>query len=144
MIRIVCPNIETSKITKASPETLWQVLTDTTQWVIWGLSIRSVECTHKVIQKGSKGRIRTALGFWLPFEVTDFFPGRFWSWRVAGIRATGHGVEPLANGRCRLFFVVPLWAAPYVIVCQLAVRNIVCLAKMKQKPHMSTENQSSR
>lgn len=142
MIRIVFPSIETSKIAKASAETLWRILTDTTQWVHWGPSIRSVECSHKVIQKGSKGRIRTAFGFWLPFEVTDYSPGRFWFWRVGGIRATGHGVEPLANGRCRLFFSVPLWAAPYVIICHMAIRRIVLLAKMEPKYQMSIETKS--
>jgi hypothetical protein len=142
MIRIVFPNIEISKIANASSETLWRILTDTTQWVIWGLSIRSVECTHKVIQKGSKGQIRTALGFWLPFEVTDHFSGRFWSWSVGGIRATGHGIEPLSKGRCRLVFLVPLWAAAYVIICHMAIRRIVLLAEMKPKPQLSTESKS--
>jgi len=67
---------------------------------------------------------RTALGWRVPFEITEYKEGRFWFWRVAGIRATGHLVVPLEVGRCRLIFTVPIWAAPYAAVCLLGLIRI--------------------
>jgi hypothetical protein len=64
------------------------------------------------------------LGLWVPFVITDFEIDRYWSWRVLGIRATGHRVERLAEGLCRLTFEVPIFGAPYVIVCREAVARI--------------------
>jgi hypothetical protein len=43
---------------------------------------------------------------------------------VAGIPATGHRVEALGPGRCRVVFEVPLLAAPYLAVCRLAAHRI--------------------
>ena len=131
MIKIAFPNIETSKTVHASAETLWRILTETNQWTRWGPSVRSVACSHRVISHDSTGRIQTALGFWLPFEVTEFSLGRFWSWRVGGIRATGHRIEPLSKNSCRVVFEVPLVAAPYVLICHMAIKRIVQLAEMK-------------
>jgi hypothetical protein len=47
--------------------------------------------------------------------------------RSFGINATGHRVEPLDESSCRLVFQVPLWAAPYLVVCKIAVDRIVQL-----------------
>ena len=81
----------------------------------------------KYIKKGSHGRVKTALHFWVPFQITDLDSGKYWSWRVFGINATGHRVEPLDESSCRLVFQVPLWAAPYLVVCKIAVDRIVQL-----------------
>jgi hypothetical protein len=71
--------------------------------------------------------VRTVLGAWLPFEVTEFTEGRSWRWRVAGLPATSHLVEPRPGG-CRVTFGVPFAAAPYALVCQEALRRIERLA----------------
>jgi len=122
--RISFPNVEISRCIKASPEALWDILTDTTRWPTWGPSVVDVQCPHKRIQKGSRGRVKTALGLWIPFLVTDFELERYWSWRVFGVRATGHRVEKCAEGLSRLTFEVPLLGAPYVIVCRGAISRI--------------------
>jgi hypothetical protein len=53
--------------------------------------------------------------------------GRYWSWRVFGIPATGHRVDQVSKGVCRLVFEVPVFGAPYVIVCCIALHRIVRL-----------------
>jgi hypothetical protein len=63
----------------------------------------------------------------LPYTVTAFEPGRYWSWSVAGIPATGHRVVPQAGG-CLVTFTVPWWAPAYLPVCALALRRIERLA----------------
>ena len=52
---------------------------------------------------------------WLPFEVARFEDGHAWSWRVGGILATGHRVEPLGPSRCRVVFELPALALPYAV-----------------------------
>jgi hypothetical protein len=64
------------------------------------------------------------LGIWLPFYITTFEDGRYWDWRVAGLAATGHRVDPLGSRRCRLSFTVPAWAIGYGIVCRRALTHI--------------------
>jgi hypothetical protein len=80
----------------------------------------------------SRGRVCTALGVWLPFEVVRFEDGRVWSWRVGGILATGHRVEPLGPSRCRVAFEVPALAWPYLFVCRTALRHIAAIVQAHQ------------
>ena len=125
MIKVSYPDLEISCLVKVSPETLWDLLTDTYRWVEWGPSILEVQCSGRYIRKGSRGRVKTAVGLWIPFVVTEFDPGRRWSWRVGGVRATGHRVEPQVGRICRLIFEVPVFAAPYLVVCRIAMGRIV-------------------
>jgi len=83
-----------------------------------------VEPAAGVVVAGLRGRVRTRLGLSLPFEITAVEPGRAWRWRVAGVAATGHRVEPLGPMRCRVVFEVPRWAAPYALVCRAALRRL--------------------
>ena len=127
MVKIVFPNLEISSIIGASSDEVWELLTDTLTWVDWGPSISEVQSSNRYIKKGSHGRIKTSLSFWVPFQVTDLDAGSQWSWRIYGIRATGHRIEPLHEGNCRLIFQVPIWAAPYLLVCKLALDRIAQL-----------------
>ena len=136
----------------ASAEDVWVLLTDTGQWPAWGPSITGVEpgpagipAGHAAgsaartaagsasgtasggLALGSRGKVRTVLGVALPYTVTAFEPGRYWSWSVAGIQATGHRVLP-QDGGCLVTFTVPWWAPPYLLVCALALRRIERLA----------------
>jgi len=74
--------------------------------------------------RGCAGGSRQALGSWLRFEITDWEAGRRWSWRVVGVPATDHVVEPLGPGRCRVAFAVPRWAPFYLPVCRAALRRL--------------------
>ena len=109
------------------PAAVWQAITDTHLWPQWGPSVSAVQCDVRYIRAGAQGRVQTRLGLWVPFLVTTFEPGRYWHWRVSGIPATGHRVEPLDAERCRLVFEVPVWAPPYVWVCRRALFRIESL-----------------
>ena len=127
MIKIAFPYIEISRVVAASSDRAWGLLTDTFTWKVWGPTVLDVRSSDRYIKKGSHGRVKTALHFWVPFQITDLDSGKYWSWRVFGINATGHRVEPLDESSCRLVFQVPLWAAPYLVVCKIAVDRIVQL-----------------
>lgn len=61
------------------------------------------------------------MNIWLPFVIEDLEPEYYWDWRVGGIAATGHRVEPRGDYRCKLSFSIPVWAFGYGIVCDLAL-----------------------
>ena len=112
---------------------VWQLITDTETWSRWGPSVRKVDSPDRFIHAGLKGRILTPFGIWLPFNIEKFEPERYWNWRVAGIPATGHLVEPLKNHRCRLTFTVPAWAPIYGLVCRIALNRIQKLSALPSK-----------
>jgi hypothetical protein len=124
MIKIAFPYVEISRVVGASPKIVWEFLTDTFTWEGWGPSILAVRSSERYIRKGSYGRVKTILRFWLPFHITDLDSGTYWSWRIFGINATGHRLERLDESTCRLVFQVPLWAAPYLLVCKIALDRI--------------------
>lgn len=129
MIRLGFPDMKIARTVPASPEAVWDLLTDTVRWTEWGPSVRAVACVERYIRKGSRGWVGTPLGFRLPFVVTEWEEGRYWRWRVAGIRATGHRVEPRARNSCLVLFEVPLVAAPYLVVCKVALDRIAALCR---------------
>lgn len=103
---------------------LWEILTDTRQWPLWGPSLTQVECSDRFITVGSSGRVRTVLGIWLPFTITGFKHMQYWGWRIGRFNATGHQLTLLQPERCRLTFSMPWWAAPYLVVCFIALQRI--------------------
>lgn len=107
----------------------WQLLIDTDEWPGCGPSVRAVETLRRSIGPELHGRAQTAAGLWLPFEITDWQPERYWAWRVGGVAATGHGVEPVGAYRCRVRFLIPRWAPFYRPVCRQALRRIAALAE---------------
>ena len=110
-----------------SPAAAWALLTDTRRWPEWGPTVSAATVTSSAspfVATGSTGRVRTPVGVWLPFEVTEFDEGHRWSWRVTGVPATSHEVEPAGADGCRVSFLVPTAAAPYLAVCALALRRI--------------------
>ena len=127
MIKIAFPNIEISRVVGAASNRVWELLTDTVAWEEWGPSIISVQSSERYIKKWSHCRVKTALRFWVPFQVTELDSGKCWSWRIFGISATGHRIERLDECSSRLVFQVPIWAAPYLVVCKVALDRIVQL-----------------
>jgi len=107
-----------------SPEATWNLLTDTTQWPQWGPSVREVICSDRFVKKGLEGYVRTAIGLTLRFVITDYVPGRFWKWAVAGVAATGHRLRPIGPRACIVAFEMPIIWLPYGIVCKLALKRI--------------------
>jgi uncharacterized protein YndB with AHSA1/START domain len=112
----------------APAERVWELIAETARWPEWGPSVVAVDPPAARVAPGLRGRVRTPAGFSVPFEITEVEPGRAWRWRVAGVAATGHRVEGLGDGRCRVVFEVPRWAAPYALVCRIALRRIARLA----------------
>lgn len=108
----------------APAETLFSLLTDTHAWPTWGPSVRDVRSPTRFVEAGTRGQILTPLGLWIPFHVTDFVPGRSWHWRVLGLPATGHRVEPLTPTSCRVVFELPALARPYALVCREALTRL--------------------
>ena len=106
----------------------WRLFTDTHTWPHWGPSVRAVAAPTRFIAAGTRGRLQTTPGLWLPFAITDWEEGRAWAWRVGGIPATGHRVTPLTASSCRVAFTIPRWAPFYVPVCRLALRRLEVLA----------------
>jgi hypothetical protein len=134
VLRVVFPHIEVGLLVNAAADEVWQILVDTSRWVEWGPSIRAVECSERFVTASSSGRVRTVLGFSVPFAVTRFEPGRTWSWRVFSIPATTHTVEQLGANCSRLLFGVPLIAFPYLLVCLVATKRILTLIERRQGP----------
>lgn len=115
----------------ASLEDVWTVLIDTTRWPLWGPSVKEVECTQRYIEAGSEGRVKTPVGIWLGFKVTEFKPLQCWSWDVVGVPATGHRVEAIPEGGTRLVFEVPLLAMPYAGICYMAGKRIAAIVSSR-------------
>ncbi|ROQ89575.1 hypothetical protein EDC27_3112 [Desulfosoma caldarium] len=115
-----------------SAEVLWRIFTDTRWWPLWGPSVRRVQVRGStvVVHQGLRGRVWTVLGFSVPFFVDQVGPGYFWSWRVGGIRATGHEVRPEGSGASWLAFTVPVWGIFYLPVCVRAATNVARLARL--------------
>ncbi|WP_435077256.1 SRPBCC family protein [Halococcus sp. AFM35] len=113
----------------APAETVWSILTDTARWPEWGPSVAAVDCPERFIQSGSRGYIETVgpgtflgpdrSGLRVPFRITTCADYR-WTWRVAGVPATGHRVESRGEN-CRVAFEIPLPAAAYAPVCRRAL-----------------------
>ncbi|NND01479.1 MAG: hypothetical protein HKN91_01705 [Acidimicrobiia bacterium] len=120
----------------APTEIVWDLIARFEHWPDWGTTISKVTVDHdivasEVVAPGVVGRVRTIVGIWLPFEITEVEPGRAWTWRVAGQRATGHSVMPLGASRSRLEFTVGWVLLPYLLPMWLAVRRIRALVEAK-------------
>jgi hypothetical protein len=120
--------LDVTRRLRAGPAAVWDVLVDTTVWPRWGPSVRAVELAdgRTRIGLGAVGRVGTALGVWLPFEVTEWEDGRRWAWKVAGIPATAHRVlaDPDVPGASRATIEVPSWAPAYAPLCWVALGRI--------------------
>lgn len=107
---------------------LWGLLVDPERWSSWGPTVRGAVLEDHRLRLGSQGTVTTVVGLRLPFEITAFEGGARWAWRVAGVPATDHTVEPLGPDRCRVGFGVPWAAAPYLAVCRMALSRLDELA----------------
>ena len=109
---------------RCSAEQAWRLLCDTRQWPHWGPSVADVSCTQRFIGLDSAGRVKTSLGFWVPFTITEYRELQFWSWRIGRVPATGHRLRVNGDGTCLVAFDMPWWALPYLVVCRIALGRI--------------------
>jgi hypothetical protein len=134
MLKISKKFISVGKTFSASPDILWDLITDTSQWPRWGPTVKAVRTSERYISKGSEGQVLTALGIWLPFVVTDYEPECFWNWKVASVRATGHRLQSVKAGGAILWFEVPVIAFPYIAICRMALTRIAnCVAEIRKR-----------
>lgn len=112
----------------APAATVWDLLTNLDAWPQWGPSVRRAEVDGGMLAAGAHGRVHTTVGLSLAFEVTTFEPGTRWSWKVGGVNATDHRVDPLGPHRCRVGFAVAWPAVPYLAICRVALGRIEHLA----------------
>jgi len=113
----------------AAVDEVWRLISEFEQWPAWGPTVLAVESDATAVGPGVTGRVKTAAGFWLPFEITEVEPGRSWNWKVAGIPATGHRVESLGDGSGRVEFTAPIVIYPYVVVLRRGLRRLKELAE---------------
>lgn len=123
--------IWTYQTVNASADVVWALFADPDRWADWGPSVRAARLDGDRLAQGATGTVSTVLGVDIPFEITRFEPGTRWAWKVGGIDATDHRVEPLDERSCRAGFGVPWVVAPYVAVCRLALRRITSLAEQE-------------
>ncbi|MCW2589677.1 MAG: hypothetical protein JWQ86_2104 [Mycobacterium sp.] len=116
-----------SRRIQTTADAVWQLLVDLDDWPRWGPTVQRAELDGGVLTLGTKGRVWTPVGLPLPFEITEFVPGRSWAWQVAGVPATRHGVDPEDDG-CRAWMSAPLWAPAYLPVLAIALQRIEAMA----------------
>jgi len=131
MISFRNKRISVCKVISASPEAVWDILTDTRLWPAWGPSLLNVDCNDRYIKLDSKGRVKTLFLFWLPFTVTKFRHMHFWTWNIGPVKATGHTLTRKNEMFCELCFDMAWWAAIYISVCWLALVKIDKIATQK-------------
>ena len=124
MVRLEHGKIVIGMTIHCAGEDAWRLLIDTQQWPRWGPSVSAVACDHRFIGPDSKGRVKTLLGFWVPFAITEYRDQRFWSWRIGRFPATGHRISIEDETTCVVAFDMPWWALPYLIVCRIALGRI--------------------
>ena len=109
----------------APPRAVWDLLVDVSAWPRWGPSVRRATLADQApgLALRVRGDVWTSVGVRLPFVITEFDAGRRWTWKVAGVPATGHQVTA-APGGCQVRFEVPWWAGAYLPVCSVALRRI--------------------
>lgn len=132
---VAVKHVRTSIDVDAPAPAVWRLLAEFAHWPAWGPTIRAVDAAADEVAPGVTGRVQTVVGGWLPFEITDVDPGRSWTWRVVGVPATGHAIEPLGGGRSRVEFSVPWPAAPYVVVLRSGLRRLRSVAEQRYGDH---------
>lgn len=121
--------LEVTRTVEATAPSAWAAFARYEHWPTWGPSVTAVEPASGELAAGDRGRVRTPVGGWVPFRIRSVDPGRSWSWEVGpGIPATTHRVEPLGPRRTRLVFEVAWWAAPYTVVCWVALGRLARVA----------------
>lgn len=113
---------------EAAAGDVWRILTNFEDWPTWGPTVRDVRSEATGVAPGVTGQVKTVAGVWLPFEITDVEPGRLWTWKVAGVPATGHYVSEAEDGRTVVEFTVPIVLAPYALVLRAGLKRLSRLA----------------
>jgi len=127
------PQLSFSRRVRAPQKEVWALLTDTESWPVWSPAITAVECAEGIIGRRTRGRIRTTVGLWVPFEITELAPppAARWSWKVGPVPAITHRVvaDPTHRSWSTVTFDLPAWAAAYAPMCVAALARIASLVE---------------
>lgn len=113
----------------APAERAWHELIDLDCWPQWGPTVRSARLRGgtRRLYAGATGSVQTAVGIWLPFEISNWEDSpltRSWAWQIGGLPATTHTVITTGPLHCRIEMGVPWWAPGYLAVVAVALRRI--------------------
>lgn len=121
--------IRTSIEMDVAVDEVWKLISRFDHWPSWGPTVVDVESDAHEVAEGVTGRVKTIAGPWLPFEITEVDRGRSWTWKVAGIPATGHRVSARGEARTLVEFTAPIAVAPYALVLNAGLRRLKRLAE---------------
>ena len=118
------------KAVAAPAGSVWDLLVDLDAWPRWGPTVSAARLDDggRVLTRGARGAVRTPVGVWVPFEVTDLTELDEWSWTVGGVPATTHRVRNEGHG-CVVALGAPWWAPAYLPVLEVATRRLAGLAE---------------
>jgi Polyketide cyclase / dehydrase and lipid transport len=130
---------------------VWRLLVDLDAWPRWGptVSAARLDDGRRVLSPGATGAVRTPVGVWLPFTVTELTEppsptepteltapnaegataGWSWSWRVVGVPATRHDVRATGERSSAVAFGAPVWAPAYLPVLAVSLDRLARLAQ---------------
>ena len=96
------PAVERSIVTNAPPEHVWEAFVNLGGWPVWNHHMREVRLLTEVpLSMGSRARIVLKRGLSSTWEVTEFSPGRSFTWDASlfGSRLSfAHVVQPVNAG----------------------------------------------
>jgi hypothetical protein len=125
---------------EAPSSDVWRLLVDLDAWPQWGPTVSGARLDDgsRRLSAGATGAVRTPVGVWLPFTVTELTEPAgsaaapegvwAWSWRVAGVPATRHEVRATGDRSCVVALGAPVWAAAYLPVLAVGLDRIARLA----------------
>lgn len=118
-----------SAIDIAAPtDRVWPFIAEFERWPQWGLSISRVDSDAGQVAPGVTGRVRTPLGFWVPFTIDEVVAESFWDWSIAGVPATKHHLGAQA-GHTRVRFTAPWLVAPYKAAMAMSLKKLKLLVE---------------
>jgi uncharacterized membrane protein len=96
------PAVERSIVVNVPAERVWEAFVNLGGWPVWNHHMREVRLLTEVpLAMGSRARIVLKTGLSSTWEVTEFSPGRSFTWDASlfGSRLSfAHVIEPLKDG----------------------------------------------
>jgi uncharacterized membrane protein len=96
------PAVERSIVINVPAERVWEAFVNLGDWPVWNHHMREVRLLTDVpLSMGSRARIVLKTGLSSTWEVTEFSPGRSFTWDASlfGSRLSfAHVVEPVSDG----------------------------------------------
>jgi len=96
------PAVERSIVINVPTERIWEAFVNLGSWPVWNPHMREVRLLTEVpLAMGSRARIVLKIGLSSTWEVTEFSPGRSFTWDASlpGSRLSfAHVVQPVNGG----------------------------------------------